>query len=715
MKWRILILALPALTAAAAFGQSVDSTISVKQFPGTTVGAKVANAQSACTVQAPVKCYLLLEPSLAAYDTGTIPSLCSNCVLVDYRSGWPGGVPGITQLTNDVLAGPGSGSQSATLKTANTAPGSCGDASDVCVIVTDSKGRVTSQTAVPITGGGGGGGGSSNLTVTQAVNLAGSRCFSNVTQPDTTPPTSPCIFQNTSTTAMFVVVSGDVGGGGFHGDVYSDASATPTTLIGEFGRVNAGSSSPNFYPASTGFFVPAGNYYGISVTDGAGSPTIKSWTEYSVTGGGSMTWPAGGAGVPNYGGSSTWGTSYSSSNKIPANFVTTGTSGANIPLLSTANTWTLTQTFPSMSITNFELVNSSMTMSGQNCTLGSSCNVEYAPANEVAISGGVGQQLFGTGFAYTAYPAADIAAGALANGMTATTQSPGDSSVDLANDAFVAAGLATKAASNAATTVNSQTCTLGSTCTVTAAPSGSASGDLSGSYPGPTVAKVNGAIVPTTKTVVGTDSSGHIIDASAATLSNNTTGTASNLSGTPTLPTGTGAATGTLAAGGTNLASQAYVENALTSGSNSKTMTGAGTVTSTSFVTFTTNTLVLPVVPANTTRRGTCALSFQGSTSAVTPSFGINTSATLTGLYVMGVHYYFSTSAIANALPIAPVTTATTTALVNNLVLAAGTTSYELTFEFTVSANANAQTITIFGKTNSGTVTVDAGSGCSWN
>ena len=55
---------------------------------------------------------------------------------------------------------------------------------------------------------------------------------------------------------------------------------------------------------------------------------------------------------------------------------------------------------------------------------------------------------------------------AVPNGTTATTQSQADGSTKLATTAYVDTGLGTKAAAGASTTVNGQTCTLGSTCTI---------------------------------------------------------------------------------------------------------------------------------------------------------------------------------------------------------------------------------------------------------
>jgi hypothetical protein len=75
---------------------------------------------------------------------------------------------GITALTSDVLAGPGSGSQVATLATVNSGFGSCGDSSHICVVTTDAKGRVLSQTAVAISAPGTG-----TVTNTMGVLTAG--------------------------------------------------------------------------------------------------------------------------------------------------------------------------------------------------------------------------------------------------------------------------------------------------------------------------------------------------------------------------------------------------------------------------------------------------------------------------------------------------------------------------------------------------------------
>jgi hypothetical protein len=66
------------------------------------------------------------------------------------------GGSGITQLTGDGSAGPGSGSQPLTLATVNSAPGTCGDSTHVCQITTNAKGLTTSQTAVTISAGGSG-------------------------------------------------------------------------------------------------------------------------------------------------------------------------------------------------------------------------------------------------------------------------------------------------------------------------------------------------------------------------------------------------------------------------------------------------------------------------------------------------------------------------------------------------------------------------------
>lgn len=65
-----------------------------------------------------------------------------------------GGGGGITELTGDVLAGPGSGSQVATLDTTGVTPGTYGDATNVAQITVDDKGRITAAADVPIAAAG---------------------------------------------------------------------------------------------------------------------------------------------------------------------------------------------------------------------------------------------------------------------------------------------------------------------------------------------------------------------------------------------------------------------------------------------------------------------------------------------------------------------------------------------------------------------------------
>ena len=87
--------------------------------------------------------------------TGLVPTLPG--VATEYLNGtgaWT--TPpdtGMTQLTGDATAGPGSGSQPLTLAASGVTPGSYGDSANVPIVVVDAKGRVTSLSTVPVTAG----------------------------------------------------------------------------------------------------------------------------------------------------------------------------------------------------------------------------------------------------------------------------------------------------------------------------------------------------------------------------------------------------------------------------------------------------------------------------------------------------------------------------------------------------------------------------------
>jgi len=94
MKRIAALLLLPVLFASFCPAQS-DSMVHVKAFPGSTVGQKVSNAMATCP-SSPVPCILVIDASLAASATGTIPTLCANCYLQDWRTGIPSGTGGIS-------------------------------------------------------------------------------------------------------------------------------------------------------------------------------------------------------------------------------------------------------------------------------------------------------------------------------------------------------------------------------------------------------------------------------------------------------------------------------------------------------------------------------------------------------------------------------------------------------------------------------------------
>ena len=92
----------------------------------------------------------------------------TNQVLTYDGSGWVPAAPtsGITQLTGDVLAGPGSGSQAATLATVNSNTGTFGSATQVGQFTVNAKGLITAASNVTITGTTPGGSAGGNLSGT---------------------------------------------------------------------------------------------------------------------------------------------------------------------------------------------------------------------------------------------------------------------------------------------------------------------------------------------------------------------------------------------------------------------------------------------------------------------------------------------------------------------------------------------------------------------
>lgn len=88
-------------------------------------------------------------------DSGNVPVLTVDAqgrITAANKAAIAGG-SGITQLTGDVTAGPGSGSQVATLANTGVGAGNYGDAGNIPILTLDLKGRVTAANKVAVSGG----------------------------------------------------------------------------------------------------------------------------------------------------------------------------------------------------------------------------------------------------------------------------------------------------------------------------------------------------------------------------------------------------------------------------------------------------------------------------------------------------------------------------------------------------------------------------------
>jgi hypothetical protein len=140
---------------------TVNCSGTVVQYSGGTLALTASstnyvylNTASSCAVAVKTSAFGSTDIPIAVIVAGpsTITSITDDRTQFSVPSA---SESGITQLTGDGTAGPGSGSQSLTLATVNSSPGTCGDATHVCQVTTDGKGLTTAQSAVAITSGSG--------------------------------------------------------------------------------------------------------------------------------------------------------------------------------------------------------------------------------------------------------------------------------------------------------------------------------------------------------------------------------------------------------------------------------------------------------------------------------------------------------------------------------------------------------------------------------
>jgi hypothetical protein len=148
------------------------------------------------------------------------------------------------------------------------------------------------------------------------------------------------------------------------------------------------------------------------------------------------------------------------------------------------------------------------------------------------------------------------------------------------------------------------------------------------------------------------------------------------------------------------------------SGGNDTIRTSATTIGTTAF---TSTGLVLPTVPANTTKSGHCIMLWQMSSTSYSATFGVGMSNAPTGLWG-GSFVTFAATGTSNWLAFAQATTAVTAVSTATTVESANTT-YRAEFDFTLQTGAsNPVAVTLYGQVSQSgaTLTIEPGSTCYW-
>ena len=439
----------------------------------------------------------------------------------------------------------------ANLSTSGVTAGTYGGVNAIPVVTTDSKGRITGVTTVnplPAVGTAGtyGGSGGVNVITTDAQGRV-----TSVTTVNPLPPlgTAGTYGSATQTPVFTTDANGRV------------ISVTNTTISGVAPAGTASGDLAGSYPSPT-----------IAATSGAGTDVVAA-INASPAAINAANLATSGVSAGSYG-SSTAIPTFTVDNKgrltvastaavvAPAGTLSGATLNSTVVSSSLTSVGTITTgTWNGTPVANAYLANSTVSVNGTPVALGSGITVTSAPSGAAGgdltglypsptlITTGVTSGSYGSS---TAIPSFNVDANgrlttagtnaviAPAGTLSGTTLNSTVLSSSLTSVGTITTGtwngtpIANANLANSAITINGTGVSLGGTITVGAAPTGTATGDLAGSYPNPTIAATSGA---GTDVVAAINASSAAINAANLSTSGVTAGSYGGVNAIPVVTT----------------------------------------------------------------------------------------------------------------------------------------------------------------------------------